>query len=72
MSPYRTPPGPNDDEHADEHVRDDRALGAMLLVFGGIRLATALAQHEVWGSESTVALFMVALSVGLVVRKRGR
>ena len=70
MSPYRTPPDPSGDEHADEPVRDDRALGVMLLMFGGIRLATAFAQHEVWGSESTLALFMVALSVGLVVRKR--
>jgi hypothetical protein len=69
MSPYRTPTELKRHEQ-DEPVRDDRALGLVLLAFGGMRVAIALSEHEVFGTESTIALLMLALSLGLVVRKR--
>lgn len=67
MGPYRTPPpGPPERE---PDVADDRVLGVLLILIGGVRVATAFAQHEVFAAESTVALLMVAMAVGLLLRR---
>jgi hypothetical protein len=72
MHPYRTPPpeSPKHEVDADEPRHDDRVLGLALLLIGGVRVATAFAQHEVFASESTIALFMVAMALGLILRRR--
>jgi hypothetical protein len=65
--PYRNPPAlaaPVDD-------RDDQILAVMLLIVGGIRLTVVALEHEVFGAESTIALFMVALAARLLSRPRG-
>ena len=45
--------------------RDDRILGALLLLIGGVRVAVALARGETFGAEATIAVAMVVL--GLVL-----
>lgn len=59
-SPWATEPG------SRRAGRDDRVLGAVMLVLGGLRVAIALGDHEVWGAEATIAGAMVALGVVLV------
>lgn len=71
MSPYRTPPErPKRDVVDDAVPNDDRVLGVLLLLIGGVRVTTAFAQHEVFATESTIALFMVAMALGLLLRRR--
>lgn len=70
MAPYRTPPErPTRDVFNVVTANDDRVLGILLLLIGGIRVATAFAQHEVFASESTLALFMLAMAIGLLLRR---
>lgn len=72
MGPYRTPPpDPNERESDDGGcVDDDRVLGWLLLLIGGIRVTIAFAQHEVFEASSSIALFMVAMAIGLLLRPR--
>ena len=69
MSPYRTPPAPDLGEERDDARRDDRVLAFGLLLIGGIRVALALALHEVFGAESTIALVMVVVGIVLLLRR---
>ena len=69
MSPYRTPFSPSrDQELADGPPRDDLVLAVLLLVIGGLRVTIAIADHEVFETEATVALLMVAFAIGMLVR----
>ena len=71
MSPYRTSRERADSDVFDsEACNDDHVLGAVLLLIGGVRVALAFAEHEVFATESTIALFMVALAIGLLLRRR--
>jgi len=72
MAPYRTPPPERlkCDVVDAEAANDDRVLGILLLLIGGVRVATAFALHEVFAAESTLALFMVAMAIGLLLRRR--
>lgn len=71
MSPYRTTPQRAEPDVFDTAAADDdRVLGVVLLLIGGIRVALAFAEHEVFATESTIALFMVALAIGLLLRRR--
>jgi hypothetical protein len=63
--PYRNPPAVT----ASVDRSDDVILAVMLIVVGGIRLAGVAVEHEVFGAESTIALFMVALALRLLVRR---
>jgi hypothetical protein len=71
MAPYRTPPErPKRDVVDNAALNDDRVLGILLLLIGGVRVAMAFAQHEVFATESTIALFMVAMALGLLLKRR--
>ena len=69
MSPYRTSFQQAERDGVDA-ADDDRVLGIVLLLIGGLRVALAFAEHEVFATESTIALFMVALAIGLLLRRR--
>ena len=71
MHPYRTPPRepPEQGPVENDCLHDDRVLGLLLLLIGGVRVAIAFAQHEVFAAESTIALVMVAMAVGLLLRR---
>jgi hypothetical protein len=70
MAPYRTPPErPKHDVFDAVAANDDRVLGVLLLLIGGVRVAAAFARHEVFAGESTLALFMVAMALGLLLRR---
>lgn len=49
---------------------DDRILAVLLLIAGGARVAIAFAQDEVFGAESTLALIMVVVGLGLLLRRK--
>ncbi|HEU0035173.1 MAG TPA: hypothetical protein VFQ53_31325 [Kofleriaceae bacterium] len=74
MAPYRT--AARSANHAPRDVmadaHDDHVLGALLLVIGGFRVASALAEHEAFGAEPTIALVMVALALALLLRRSRR
>ena len=70
MGPYRTPPERPDEEVVEEPgYDDDRILAVVFLLIGGARVAIAFAVGEGFGTEATIALFMVAVGVGLLLRR---
>jgi hypothetical protein len=71
MSPYRITAQRADSEAFEAAaVDDDSVLAIVMLLIAGPRLVLALAEHEVFATESTMALFMVALAIGLLLRRR--
>lgn len=70
MSRSPTSPARATPEVGDRSDNDDRVLGSLLLLIGGVRVAMACARHEVFATEATVALLMVAVAIGLLVRSR--
>lgn len=68
MHPYRKPTTASRGD-SSACVADDHALGVLLLLIGGVRVVLALVAHEVFGQEQTVALVMVALAIGLLLRR---
>jgi len=70
MCPYRTPPERPSRDVGDRNTRyDDRVLALLLLLIGGVRVATAFAHNEVFAADSTIALFMMAAALGLLLRR---
>ena len=47
---------------------DDRVLGVLLLLIGGVRVVLAFVEHEV-SRRIEIALFMVAMAVGLLLEE---
>ena len=71
MAPYRTTlERPKRDAPDAVAANDDRVLGVLLLVVGTIRVAIALARHEVFETESSIALFMIVMAFALLLRGR--
>ncbi len=68
--PYRTPfePGPRVEEPPEPDEKIKLAWG--LLVLGAIRVVVALAIHERWGIEPTLAAAMLALGAFMRIRTR--
>ncbi len=70
MAPYRTAPERRTRAAGDTVAHDDRVLGVLLLLIGAIRVVTAVVRHEVFEAESSIALFMIAVAIGLLLRRR--
>ena len=47
---------------------DDRILAMLLIVIGAIRILIAVAGHQVFGGEATIAMFMVWLGLWALLR----
>jgi hypothetical protein len=72
LNPYRVAPA-EIDERVGPSRSDDRVLGVLMLVLGGLRVGLAVAMDEVWGAEVTIAALMTALGLVLsLVPSRGR
>ena len=70
MAPYRTTFERPKRYAANAVEDDDRVLAVLLLLIGAIRVAIAVVRHEVFETESTIALFMVVMAIGLLLRRR--
>jgi hypothetical protein len=74
MAPYRSSPrasAARESDRADERA-EERALAWLLLVIGAIRVAIGVAEREVFRTEATVAMLMVAAAVGLLACRTPR
>jgi hypothetical protein len=75
MGPYRTPspPPPPETESPIEPGPEDVMICAAVAACGLLRVGLALAAHEVFGAEATIAAIMMVLGVaGLLVAWRRR
>jgi len=48
---------------------EEVVLAWLLLALGGIRVAAAVAGHEAWGAEASLAALMLPCGLGMLVRR---
>lgn len=70
MAPYRAHVLENEDPAERGWFDDDRVLGIALLLIGALRVVLTLAERASFASEFTIALFMIAVAVRLLFRRR--
>ena len=70
VNPYRTPPLSERARDVRDNLSDDHILGIVLMLIGGLRVAIALVEHEVFEAEATFALMMMSAGGVLLLRRR--
>jgi hypothetical protein len=67
MAPYRIPSRQSVERAAPARDHDDLVVAGLLTIIGAIRVAIAVAGHERFGAEATIAAMMLVLGViGLI------
>jgi hypothetical protein len=66
--PYRIRPEPRESDEAGI-FGEELVLALVMLGFGGLRVAIAIAAGEVWGAEPSIAMLMLACGAALLLRR---
>jgi hypothetical protein len=66
--PYRIRPEPREHKEAAGIFGEELVLALVMLGFGGLRVAIAIATGEVWGAEPSIAMLMLACGAALLLR----
>jgi hypothetical protein len=71
MHPYRDPGriAPPARAPAPATETDDRTIAIVLIAIGALRVAIAVAGREAFGVEATIAVLMMVLGLGSLVRR---
>lgn len=67
FGPYRTRPVAQ--HRIAERPQEEVVLGWALVVGGALRIALAVANHEVWGVEATLAGILVPAGMRLILTR---